>query len=171
MTPFDYRRHFRLLAAAIVMLALLDRLPIYENAVFASAANGAMHAVSVVGSLRVAATALRKLLFVAVAAALSIMTLYVGIITLAALSILPNSQKLPAVIGIGAMTGAITYGSLVRLCWNRAIRPRAILGLATVCALTTVGGYFLKLKFQWDGMWWLAVIWWLTFSLCLRSLR
>jgi len=167
---FDYRRHFLFLAVAVAFLAGLSQFAIYDNALFASAVNGALHAVALAASLRIAATASRRLLFVAIAAALSIMTLYVGIIALVALSILPNSQRLPAVIGIGAMTGAITYGSLVRIFWNRAIRPRGILGLATLCALATVGGYLLKLKFNWPGMWWLAVIWWITFSLCLRLL-
>lgn len=168
---FDFRRHFLFLAGAIVILGCLSRLPLYGDALFASAVNGALHACAVVSSLRVTATWLRKLIFVALAAALSIMTLYVAIIVLVALSILPDSQRLPAVIGIAAMTGALTYGSLVRLFWIRGVRPRTILGLSTFCALATVAGYFLKLKFNWDGTWWLAVIWWVTFSLCLRLMR
>ncbi|MEA3175235.1 MAG: hypothetical protein QOF42_2646, partial [Gammaproteobacteria bacterium] len=108
-----------------------------------------------------------KLLFVAIAAALSIMSLYVGIIALVALSILPDSQRLPAVVVIGAMCGAITYGSLVRIFWIRGISPRVILVLAAVCAGATLIGYVLKLRFEWSGMWWLAAIWWLAFSLCL----
>ncbi len=151
-----------------MILGCLSRLPLYGNALFASAVNGALHACAVVSSLRVTASAPRKLLFVVLAAALSIMTLYVAIIVLGALSILPNSQRLPATIGIAAMTGAITYGSLVRLFWIRGVRPRTILGLAMFCVLATLGGYFIKLKFNWDGMWWLAVIWWVTFSLSLR---
>lgn len=168
---FDYRRHFLFLAGAIVILGCLSRLPLYDDALFASAVNGALHACVVVSSLQATATALRKLIFVVLAAALSIMTLYVGIIVLGALCILPNSQRLPAVIGTAAMTGAITYGSLVRSFWMRGVRPRTILGLATFSALATVGGYFLKLKFNLEGMWWLAVIWWVTFSLSLRLMR
>jgi hypothetical protein len=168
MLYFDFRRHFMLLGGAIIVLACLSLLPLYENPVFASTVNGALHAGALVASLRASAPAARKLLFVAIAAALSIMSLYVGIIALVALSILPDSQRLPAVVVIGAMCGAITYGSLVRIFWIRGIRPRVILGLAAVCAGATLIGYVLKLRFEWSGMWWLAVIWWLAFSLCLK---
>jgi hypothetical protein len=168
---FDYRRHFLFLAGAIVILGCLSRLPLYGDALFAFAVNGALHGCAVVSSLKAAASWQRELIFVVLAALLSIMTLYVAIIVLVALSILPDSQRLPAVIGIAAMTGAVTYGSLVRWFWIRGVRPRTILGLATFCALATVGGYFLKLKFNWEGTWWMAVIWWVTFSLSVRLMR
>ena len=167
---FDYPRHFILLAAAMVVLACLSRFPIYESAVFASASNGALHAVTLTASLRASARFVRKLLFVAIASALSVMSLYVGIIALVALSMLPDSERLPAVIAIGAVSGAITYGSLVRMFWMRSIRPRVILNMAMICGVATLAGYIAKLKFDWAGMWWIAAIWWLTFSLALRLL-
>jgi hypothetical protein len=171
MAIFDYRRHFMYLAGAIVVLAGVGRTPLYEkNFVFACAVNGALHAGALVASLRGSATALRKGMFAAIAAGLSIMSLYVGIIILVALSILPDSERLPAVVAIGAMTGAITYGSLIRIFWIRGIRPRAILGLATLCAIAALAGYLLKLRFDWPGMWWLAAIWWLAFSISLKFL-
>jgi hypothetical protein len=170
MAIFDYRRHFMYLAGAIVVLAGVSRTPLYENLVFACAVNGALHAGALIASLRAAATVLRKLLFVAIAAGLSIMSMYAGIIALVALSILPDTERLPAVAVIGAMTGAITYGSLIRTVWIRGIRPRAILGMATLCAMAALAGYLLKLKFDSPGIWWLAVIWWLAFSISLKFL-
>jgi hypothetical protein len=168
---FNYRRHFMYLAAAIVILAGVGRTALYEkNLVFACAVNGALHAGALIASLRAAAPALRKGMFAAIAAGLSIMSMYVAIIALVALSILPDSERLPVVVAIGAMTGAITYGSLIRTFWIRGIRPRAILGLATLCAVAALAGYLLKLKFDWPGMWWLAAIWWLTFSIGLKFL-
>jgi hypothetical protein len=169
-TTFDYRRHFMSLAGAIIVLAGVSRTPFYENLVFACAVNGALHAGALIASLRVSATVHRKLLFAAIASGLSIMSMYVGIVALVALSILPDSERLPAVVAIGAMTGAITYGSLIRIFWIRGIRPRAILGLATLCAMAALAGYLLKLKFDWPGMWWLAAIWWLAFSISLKFL-
>jgi hypothetical protein len=164
----NFRLHFVLLCVAIMVLAGLSVLPLYDNLVFACAANGLLHATAVVASLRASATVLRRALFVALAAGLSIMSLYVGIIALVALSILPDSERLPAVLVIASMCGAITYGSLVRIFWVRGIRPRVILGLAAVCSGATLIGYILKLRFDWSGTWWLAAIWWLTFSLCLK---
>jgi hypothetical protein len=168
MQYFNFRLHFILLSVAIIVLAGLSFLPLYDDPLFACAANGILHATAVVASLRDSTTALRRVLFVALAAGLSIMSLYVGIIALVALSILPDSQRLPAVVVIASMCGAITYGSLVRIFWVRAIRPRVILGLAAVCSGATLSGYILKLRFDWSGTWWLAAIWWLAFSLCLK---
>jgi hypothetical protein len=168
MTYFNFKRHFLLLGGAIVVLGCLSLLPLYDNALFASSVNGALHALTLVASLYASATLLRKLVFVVIAAALSILTLYIGIVSLVALSILPDAQRLPAVIAIGSLSGAITYASLVRIFWVPGIRSRVILGLAAVCAGATLIGYVLKLRFDWPGMWWLAAIWWLAFSLCLR---
>ena len=168
MKYFNFKRHFLLLAVAIIVLGCLSLLPLYDDALFASGVNGALHALTLVASLQVSETVLRKSMFVAIAAGLSILTLYIGIISLVALSILPDAQRLPAVIAIGALCGAITYGSLVRIFWVRGIRSRVILGLAAVCAGATLIGYVLKLRFDLPGMWWLAAIWWLAFSLCLR---
>ena len=168
MPYFNFRQHFILLSVAIIVLAGLSFLPLYDNPLFACAANGILHATSVVASLRTPTTTMRRVLFVALAAGLSIMSLYVGIIALVALSILPDSQRLPAVVVIASMCGAITYGSLVRIFWVRGIRPRVILGLAAVCSGATLIGYIVKLRFDWSGTWWLAAIWWLAFSLCLK---
>ena len=168
MKYFNFKRHFLLLAVAIIVLGCLSLLPLYDDALFASGVNGALHALTLVASLQVSETVFRKSMFVAIAAGLSILTLYIGIISLVALSILPDAQRLPAVIVIGALCGAITYGSLVRIFWVRGIRSRVILGLAAVCAGATLIGYVLKLRFDLPGMWWLAAIWWLAFSLCLR---
>jgi hypothetical protein len=168
MPYFNFRLHFILLSIAIIVLAGLSFLPLYDDPLFACAAHGVLHATTVVTSLRASTTALRRVLFVALAAGLSIMALYVGIIALVALSILPDSQRLPAVVVIASMCGAITYGSLVRIFWVRGMRPRVILGLAAVCSGATLIGYILKLRFDWSGTWWLAAIWWLTFSLCLK---
>jgi hypothetical protein len=168
MTYFNFKRHFLLLGGAIIVLGCLSLLPLYDDALFASGVNGALHALTLVASLQAAETALRKSLFVVISAALSVLTLYVGIISLVALSILPDAQRLPAVIGIGALCGAITYASLVRIFWVRGVRSRVILGMAAVCAGATLLGYVLKLRFDLPGMWWLAAIWWLAFSLCLK---
>jgi hypothetical protein len=164
---FDYRRHFIFLAVAIVVLAAFSQLPLYENLVVASAVSGLLHAATLIASLRAAATVMRKLLFAVIAAALTVMSMYLGIIAFVALAALPEVEHQLAVVGIAAVTGAITYGSLVRIFWIRAIKPRKILGLAALCAGATMTGYILKLKFNWPGTWWLAVIWWLAFSTAL----
>jgi hypothetical protein len=164
----NFLLHFILLSVAIVLLAGLSRLSLYDNLLFAFTACGFLHATAVVASLRLSTTALRRVLFVALAAGLSIMSMYVGIFALVALSILPDPQRIPVALVIASMCGAITYGSLVRIFWVRGVRPRVILGLAAVCSGATLIGYILKLRFDWSGTWWLAAIWWLAFSLCLK---
>jgi hypothetical protein len=159
-----YQRHFILLGCGITMLAAISLLNLYGDAFFAFAINGALHASVLIASLRAADTLVRKCLFVAISAVLSIFALYVGIVALVLLAVLPDNARLPAVLAICAASGAVTYGSLVRIFWIRNLRPRSILAMAMVCMLVILPAYFAKIYFQLPGMWWLVAIWWLAFS-------
>jgi hypothetical protein len=163
MGHFNYQRHFMLLAGAIATLAVLNQFSLYGDALVAFALNGALHAGVLIASLRASDTVLRKCLFVAIASALSILSLYVGIIALVLLAVLPDNTRLPAVLAICAASGAITYGSLVRIFWIRQLTSRHVLAIAMVCMLAIVPAYFAKLYFQ-LGLWWLVPAWWLAFS-------
>jgi hypothetical protein len=162
---FHYKRHFILLAVATAILIGLSCFN-YFNAAFLPnfAINGALHAAALTLSLRSAETLVRKCLFVALAAALSMLTLYVGIITLVALAYLPGTTRLFAVLGICALCGGITYGSLVRIFWLRQLSSRSVLFIAILCTLATLPTYLVKNYFQIAGVWYLATIWWLAFS-------
>ena len=165
MGHFNYARHFGVLAAATVVLFLLGHWDLLSDSLLASfAINGALHALSLSFALLSPQSMLRKLAFVAGAAALSVFTMYVGIIGLVLFAVVPGNERLYLALGLCSLTGAITYGSLIRLFWIRKFPPRRILGLAFLCLLATSLAFFVRVYFEGLGGWWLAAVWWFAFS-------
>jgi hypothetical protein len=162
---FNYARHFSLLGVAAVLLFLLSHWDLLSDSLLVSfAIYGALHALSLSLALRARQNYLRKLAFVAVAAALSVFTMYVGIIGLVLFAVVPGNERLYMVLGLCSLSGAITYGSLVRIFWIRKFSPRLILGLALLCLLATSLAFFAKAYFAALGGWWLTAVWWFAFS-------
>jgi hypothetical protein len=162
---FNYARHFSVLGAASVLLFLLQYwAPLSDSLLASFAINGALHALSLSLALRAARSNPRKLAFIALAAALSVFTMYVGIIGLVLFAVVPGNERLYMVLGLCSLTGAITYGSLIRLFWIRKFSSRSILGMAFLCLLATSLAFFIRAHFQALGGWWLAAVWWFAFS-------
>ncbi len=165
MRHFNYARHFGALGAATVLLLLLQHWNFPGDSLLASfAINGALHAVCLSLALLAAHGILRKLAFIAVAAALSVLTMYVGIAGLVLFAVVPGNERLYMVLGLCSLTGAITYGALVRRFWIRQFSPRCILGTALLCLLATSVGFFIRTYSEVLGGWWLASVWWFAFS-------
>ena len=165
MGHFNYGRHFSVLGAATVVLFLLQHWDLLSDSLLASfAVNGALHALSLALTLRAAQSILRKLAFIAGAAALSVFTMYIGIIGLVLFAVVPGNERLYMALGLCSLSGAITYGSLIRIFWVRKFSPRCILGLAFICLLTTSLAFFLRAYCEALGGWWLAAVWWFAFS-------
>jgi hypothetical protein len=162
---FKYARHFGLLAAATVVLFLLQHWDLLSDSLLASfAINGALHALSLCLALPSAHSKLRKLAFIAIAATFSVFTMYVGIIGLVLFAVVPGNERLYMVLGLCSLTGAITYGALIRFFWVRKFSTRSILGMAFLCLLATSLAFFVRAHFQALGGWWLTAVWWFAFS-------
>jgi hypothetical protein len=162
---FNYARHFSLLGAATVVLFLLSHWDLLNDSLLASfAMSGALHALSLCLALREPQGNLRKLAFIAVASILSVFTMYVGIIGLVLFAVVPGNERLYLVLGLCSLSGAITYGSLIRLLWVRKFSPRGILSVALLCLLATSLGYFVRAYSEALGGWWLTAVWWFAFS-------
>jgi hypothetical protein len=162
---FNYARHFSLLGAATAVLFLLSRWDLLSDSLLTSfAISGALHALSLCLALRAPQSNLRKSVFVAVAAALSVFTMYVGIIGLVLFAVVPGNERLYMVLGLCSLSGAITYGSLVRILWIRKFSPRSILAMAFLCLLATSLGFFVRAYSPALGGWWLTAVWWFAFS-------
>jgi hypothetical protein len=165
MGHFDYPRHFSLLAAATVILFLLGHWSLLNDSLIVSfAINGALHAAALALALRASQPLLRKTAFVAIAATLSVLTLYVGIIGLVLFAVLPGNERLYVVLAVCSLSGAITYASLIRLFWMRKFSSRLILAMAMVCLLATSLAFFARTYADFLGGWWLAAAWWFAFS-------
>jgi hypothetical protein len=162
---FNYARHFGVLGAATIVLFLLGHWDLVSDSLLASfAINGALHALSLSLALLSPQSILRKLAFIASAAALSVFTMYVGIMGLVLFAVVPGNERLYLVLGLCSLTGAITYGSLIRLFWIRKFSPRRILGMALLCLLATSLAFFVRAYFEGLGGWWVAAVWWFAFS-------
>jgi len=148
-----------------VVLFLLSRWDLLGNSLLVSfAINGGLHAASLALALRSPCSSVRKFVFVALAAALSVFTMYIGIIGLVLFAALPGNQRLYCVLGLCSLSGAITYGSLIRIFWIRTFFSRRILALALLCLLATFLGFFARTFSAALGGWWLAAVWWFAFS-------
>jgi hypothetical protein len=160
-----YDRHFGLLAAAtVIMFCLVHWNLLHDSLIGTFALNGALHASALVFTLRAPESLPRKAAFIAIAIGLSVMTLYVGIIGLVLFGVLPGTERLYVVLGVCALSGAITYGSVIRLCWMRKLSSRLILAMSVLCMLATSLAFFARTHAEWLGSWWLAAAWWFTFS-------
>ena len=165
MEHFHYARHFRLLTVGVAVLFLFNRWDLFNDPLLATfGLSGAIHACALVLSLRTPQTWLRKCLFIAIGAALSVFTLYVGIAGLVLFAVVPGNERLYLVLGLCSLTGAITYSSLIRIFWMRQFSPRCILGLAFLCLLATSLAFFVRAYSGVLGGWWLAAVWWFAFS-------
>lgn len=165
MGHFRYARHFGVLGAATVLLILLAQWRLLADSLIISfAINGCLHAFALVLSLRSQQSLLRGAGFIAAAAALSMFTMYVGILGLVLFAAVPGNGKLYLVLGLCSLSGAITYGSLVRIFWVRSLSPRMILAMAFLCLLATSLGFFVRTFSDLLGGWWLAAVWWFAFS-------
>jgi hypothetical protein len=165
MGHLHYDRHFGLLAAAAVIIFFLAHWNLLHDSLIGTfSLNGALHASALVFTLRAPGSLTRKAVFIAAAIALSVLTLYVGIIGLVLFAVLPGTEQLYVVLGVCALSGAITYGSAIRLCWMRKLSSRSILAMSASCVVTTSLAFFARTYAEWLGSWWLAAAWWFAFS-------
>jgi hypothetical protein len=165
MGHFHYARHFALLGVATLLIFLLGHWDLLNDSLIVSfAINGALHAIALVVTLRATQIVWRKLVFVALAAALSILTMYIGITGLVFFEVLPGNERLYAVLALCSVCGAITYGSLTRLFWLRKFPSRLILAMAILCLLAASLAFFVRSYLDFLGSWWIAAAWWFAFS-------
>ncbi|HEY0803220.1 MAG TPA: hypothetical protein VGD54_20460, partial [Steroidobacteraceae bacterium] len=95
-----------MLAAATVILFLLGHSSLFSDSLIANfAINGALHASALALTLRAPQSLWRKLAFIAIAAAFSVLTLYVGIIGLVLFAVLPGNERLYVVLGVCSLWG------------------------------------------------------------------
>ncbi|HEX3912333.1 MAG TPA: hypothetical protein VHW71_02395 [Steroidobacteraceae bacterium] len=165
MGNFNYPRHFTVLGVAAVLLFLIGHWDLLGDSLVASfAINGLLHASSLVFALRSPQSRLRRIAFIAIAGGLSIFTLYVGIIGLVLFAMLPGTERLYLDLGLCALSGAITYGSLVRIFWVRSLGSRQVLAMAIGCMIASSLAFLSRSYLSFLGGWWLAAVWWFAFS-------
>jgi hypothetical protein len=157
-----YPRHFLLLACFSVLMGVLSRLHLTANLSVFCALCGALHAVALVLAVRVRQAIWRNSLFIVIAAALCVITFQLG--TIERRATLPGNIGLYTVLGLSAVIGAVSYGTLIRLTGMCALTIREIAAIAVGCMFAAFAGLLTVSHFHFLGSWWLAALWWFTFS-------
>jgi hypothetical protein len=162
---FLYKRHVGALLVAVLLLFFFSRWDLFEEPYLPTfALSGALHAGALCVALRAPESAVRKCLFIAIAASLSVLTLYIGILSLQLFAVLPAAERLYLALGTCSMTGAITYGLLVRFFWMKKLSSRSILAIAVGCAAAACLAFLAKSHFEFLDSWVMAAAWWGAFS-------
>jgi hypothetical protein len=165
MGHFYYGRHFCALAAAVVVLFLLSRWKLFGESLLPTfAISGALHASALAFVARASPTLMRKCLFIALAAGLSVVTLYIGILGFQLFAVLPANERLYMVLVLCAASGAITYGWVMRLFWMPKLSSRSVLAMAIACVFAALLAFFVRGYFQFLEGSWIAAAWWFAFS-------
>lgn len=192
MTMIAYPRHYAILIAASLMLPLLsvavDSAPAGDARFFSFfALIGAIHATSMVMSLRDRAPFARGIAFVALVATLSLVTPFLGFLAAPALPyVVPpilwlfpflksigdstpgDSVRFFVVVTSASACGALGYGFLVRWFWLRPLRLSELIRAVTFCLIATSLAFAIPValtSINRDVAGYLpAVLWWFAFS-------
>jgi hypothetical protein len=162
---FFYARHFLLLAGFSIVVAVMTWLHLLTDLNACFAVYGALHASALVLAIRAIQSLWRGCLFVAIAAALSIMALRVGLLGGHLSAALPGNAALYVVLGFSAATGALAYGISIRLFGFAELTLGGLALIAAGCVLAAFVALFTLSHSHSIGRWWLAVLWWYAFSI------
>ncbi len=164
MQPVNYPRHFLMLTVFSVVLGVTNRRHLVVLPFPSFLLYGALHASALVFALRVPRSIGRQSLFIALAATLSVVTLGVIMLGRPLVGSLPGNGGLFVLLGLAAVTGAVTYGVLIRLFWIPDLRSGSLAAISLGCLLATYLAFFTLSHSALLGRWWLAVLWWYAFS-------
>ncbi len=159
-----YPRHFLLLACFSLLIGVMSQLHFTGNLSVAFAEYGALHAVALALAVRSRQEIWRKCLFIVFAAVLCVMTFHFGSVATEQSAALPGKVGLYTPLGLSAFIGAASYGALIRLSGIYALTIGELAVIAAGCVLAAYVSLFTASHFHFLGSWWLAVLWWFTFS-------
>ncbi len=160
----NYSRHFLWLACFSVVLAVTSRRHMIVLPLASFLSYGALHAAALVLALRVPRSIERQCLFVVFSAILSAGTLGIIMLGRHIVGSLPGNGGIFALLGLSSVTGALTYGVLIRVFWIPELRAGSLAAISLGCMLATLLAFFTLSHFALLGRWWLAVLWWFAFS-------
>ena len=168
MFEFSYSRHFAVLAGFSALTALCVRHGVMPAGVRVFALYGALHAAALVISLRKPIAWWKRILLVALAAALSMLSFGTGLLVKFAAAMVPGHGATYLALGCAAALGAMSYGLALRRVLGVPLTVSAVAWIALLCVLATYLAAVTS-RIVGFGLWWLAVLWWFAFSgaLCL----
>ncbi len=158
-----YVRHFALLACICAAILAVRWRPGLDAASW-FALYGALHAATLVASLRVRQSWWRSLLFIAVSAALAMSIARLGLYAMRFAGKLPGSAGAAALLGAGSLLGALAYGSLIRRFKIAEFPMPALAATSLACALAAPAVLCAVGHAPVSAALWVTIAWWFTFS-------
>lgn len=165
-----YARHFLLLACIAAVLAASSPWRPPLGAVASFGLYGVLHSSTVVLSLRVPQPLWQKLLFIAIAACLSMSSVMVGLYGGHFIGTLPGMVGPIILLALASGLGAASYAVLVRRFWIADLPLRGLLWITLGCVLATLVVLMAGMLLNTVGGLGFAVAWWLAFSAGLWAL-
>jgi hypothetical protein len=159
-----YSRHFLILTGFGVLVAWMSKSSLSFNLYYDFALYGTLHAAALVLSLNARRLTSRRCLFIAAAAALSAVTVAVGMLSRQVAALLPETLGRYSLLAFSAVIGAVAYGIAIRLFGILALAPRTIVKISLGCMLAAVAALATIGATGFAGPWWIAVLWWYAFS-------
>ncbi|MGB6310056.1 MAG: hypothetical protein WBF89_19895 [Steroidobacteraceae bacterium] len=154
-----------MLACFGLSLIALARLHPADDLTMDFALYGALHASALIFALRARLPMGRACAFILMAAALSAMTLRVGLFVAQSLGTTRLDAVLYTVLGFSAAAGAAAYGILIRVSGIYTLLSARALAMASIgCLLAAPAALFSMTHLPVLGRWWLAMLWWYAFS-------
>jgi hypothetical protein len=164
MEHFRYPMHFLLLTGFCVLIGATSRLNLIGTLSMRFATYGVLHALALALSVQGRQPLWRLCLFIASAAALSVLTLHLALLAGLFFKAAPGNAASYSLLGLCAAIGAINYGILIRWCGLYALTVRALAGLSIICVSAALIALFAAGQSRFLGPWWIAASWWCGFS-------
>jgi hypothetical protein len=159
-----YARHYLLLTCFGLGLGAIAQLRPEEDPSISFATYGALHALALILSLRSPVAAWRRTALLPIAAALSVLTLQIGLFAARSFGSMPGRVALYAVLGFSAAIGAVTYGIALRAMGIHRMRAASLAAACAYCFVAVDVALFTRSLVPYLGRWWLAMLWWYAFS-------
>jgi hypothetical protein len=159
-----YSRHFALLAAFACLAWVASRLSFPASLAVAFALYGALHATALVVSLRRPPSLGRSGLLIAAATVLSAMVFHLGLLGTHLSARMPGVTGPYITLGFASIIGALAYGIALRIFTLYRLTAAELSLISLGCASASCLALMILTRFPLLGPWWLAVLWWYSFS-------
>ena len=159
-----YARHFCLLACVAAVLVATRGWNPAIGVVATFGIYGALHASTLAVTLRARPPAGRRLLFVAIASSLSMLSVALGLCASRLIGGSTGMAQSALLLSLSSGIGAATYAILIRRFFAAHLAPSAIAAIVLGCIVATLAVLVSGIYLKGAGLW-VAVSWWCAFSL------
>jgi hypothetical protein len=158
-----YAPHFILLSCVAAVLAATNRWNSAPGAVASFGVYGALHSSMVAVTLRTSQPLWRKLLFVAIASSLSMLSVSLSYFASRLIGRLPGMAGSALLLALSSGLGAASFSFLVHRYFAADLARHALASITLGCVAATLAVFWSGIYLRGGGLWF-AAFWWFAFS-------